>query len=112
MATRAYVKRSGISAIKMRRVADLVRGKNADEAMTMLKFVPTPAAGLVAKTIRSAVANAENNDLKDRAKLKIVKITVDGGPRTRRFRAKARGRAGAFDRPSSHLTVEVDEGQE
>jgi large subunit ribosomal protein L22 len=110
MATRAYVKRAGVSAIKMRRVADLVRGKPADEAIDMLKFVPTPAAGLIAKTIRSAVANAEANDLKDRSRLKIVKITVDGGPRVRRFRAKARGRAGAFDRPSSHLTVEVDEG--
>jgi large subunit ribosomal protein L22 len=110
MGTRAYVKGAGVSAIKMRRVADLVRGKPADEAMDMLRFVPTPAAGLIAKTIRSAVANAETNDLKERSRLKIVKITVDGGPRVRRFRAKARGRAGAFDRPSSHLTVEVDEG--
>jgi large subunit ribosomal protein L22 len=110
MATRAYVKRAGVSAIKMRRVADLVRGKPADEAIDMLKFVPTPAAGVIAKTIRSAVANAVVNDLKDRSRLKIVKITVDGGPSVRRFRAKARGRAGAFDRPSSHLTVEVDEG--
>jgi len=110
MPTRAYLKRTGISAIKMRRVVDLVRGKNADEAMDMLKFVQSPAAGVVAKTIRSAVANAENNDLKDRSKLKVVKITVDAGPWVRRFRAKARGRAGAFDRPSSHLTVEVDEG--
>lgn len=110
MATRGYTKRVGISPIKMRRVVDLVRGQQADQAMDMLKFVPTPAAVAVSKTIRSAVANAEINDLKDRSKLKIVKITVDGGPRTRRFRAKARGRAGAFDRPSCHLTVEVDEG--
>ncbi|MBI4304794.1 MAG: 50S ribosomal protein L22 [Chloroflexi bacterium] len=109
MATRAYAKRVGVSAIKMRRVADLVRGKNAEEAMSVLKFVPTPAAGVIEKTLKSAMANAENNDLKDRSKLKVVKITVDGGPRVRRFRAKARGRAGAFDRPSSHLTVEVDE---
>ncbi len=100
---------AGISTTNLRRVANLVRGKPLEEAVTMLKFIPSPAAVAVRKTIESAAANAETNDLKDRQMLRVVKITADMGPSVRRFRAKARGRAGAFDRPTSHITVEVDE---
>ena len=99
----------GISSINMRRVADLVRGKQVDEAVTTLKFIPSTAAVAMGKLIESAAANAQNNDLKDRATLKVIKITADKGPRVKRFRPKARGRAGAFNRSTSHIKVTVDE---
>ena len=100
---------AGISTINLRRVADLVRGRTVEEAVNTLKFVPSPAAVAVRKVIESAAANAANNDLKDREKLKVVSVRADEGPTVRRFRAKARGRAGAFNRPTSHITVVVDE---
>ena len=62
------------------------------------------------RTEESAAANATNNDLQERAALKVVSVVANEGPEIRRFRAKARGRAGAFNRPTSHITVVV-EGQ-
>ncbi|MCH8234983.1 MAG: 50S ribosomal protein L22 [Chloroflexi bacterium] len=109
MAVRAYNKSVGISASKMRRVADLVRGRAVDDALDTLRFMISPSATVMSKTISSAAANAENNELMDRSTLRIVSVTVDQAPTLRRFRPKARGRAGAFNRHSSHLTVEVDE---
>ncbi len=99
----------GISTVNLRRVANLVRGKQVDEAVTTLKFLPSTAAVAMGKLIESAAANAQNNDLKERANLMVVKITADKGPRVKRFRPKARGRAGAFNRPTSHIKVTVDE---
>lgn len=109
MAVRAFNKSVGISAFKMRRVADLVRGRMVDDALDTLRFMITPSATVMSKTIASAAANAENNELMDRSSLRIVSVTVDQATTLRRFRPKARGRVGAFNRPSSHLTVEVDE---
>ena len=111
MAVRARSKGIGISAKKMRKVCDLVRGKDVDAAVNQLRLTSSPSANIILKTINSAVANAENNQLLDRADLKIVRITADTGPRVRRFRPKARGRVGSFDRPSCHLTVVVDEAE-
>jgi large subunit ribosomal protein L22 len=101
---------AGYSPLKLRRVIDLVRGKQVDTAVDMLRYMTSPMSVAVRKTIESAAANAENNDLMDRNNLRVVSITADPGPRLRRFRPKARGRVGAFDRSTSHLTVEVDEG--
>jgi len=109
MAVRAHSHMVGISARKMRLVIDLVRGRPVAEALDTLRALPSPAAEAVSKTIRSAAANAENNELMDRESLRIVTIMADRGPSLKRFRPRARGRAGRFDRPSSHLTVEVDE---
>ena len=110
MAVRAHSHMVGISARKMRRVLDLVRGKRVDEALDVLRVMPSPAATAVSKTLKSAAANAENNEAMDPDNLEIVSIVADEGPRLRRFRPKARGRVGAFDRPSCHITVFVDEG--
>ena len=79
----------GVSTINLRRLANMVRGKRVDEAVNALKFVPSPAAIVVRKAIESAAANAQNNDLKERAGLRVIKITADGGPPVRRFRPKA-----------------------
>ncbi len=109
MATRAKSKGLGISAKKMRIVCDLVRGKDVASAVSVLRFTQSPSADIVMKTINSAVANAENNDFMNRDTLRISRITVDEGPRLKRIRPKARGRAGSFNRPSCHLIVEVDD---
>ena len=109
MAARARIKGVGISAKKMRKVCDLVRGKDVAVAADLLRFTQTPSAAVLLKTINSAAANAENNELMNRANLRIVEITADIGPRMRRFRPKARGRVGTFDRPTCHVTVVVDE---
>ena len=110
MPVRAHSHMVGISAKKMRRILDLVRGKRVDAALDILRVMPSPATTVVAKTLRSAAANAENNEAMDRDNLRIVSIVADQGPSLRRYRPKARGRAGAFDRPSCHVTVLVDEG--
>lgn len=105
----ARVRLAGVSTTNLRRLANLVRGKPVEEAVNTLTFIPSPAAVLVRKTIQSAAANATNNDLKDSAKLRVLEIFANQGTPVRRFRPKARGRVGAFDRPTSHMTIVVDE---
>ena len=86
-----------------------MRGKKVEEALNLLRFTPTPKAKLVAKVVRSAVANAENNFQMEPADLKIVKIYVDEARSLRRFRARSRGRASPIRKNSSHITVIVAE---
>jgi len=88
---------------------DQIRGKMVSDAMPMLRYMTSPAAAEIHKILKAAVANAENNDLQSRDELKIVRITADKATWIRRYRPKARGRVGAFDRPTSHITIEVDE---
>jgi large subunit ribosomal protein L22 len=109
MEVRAIAKNTGLSAAKVRPLVDMVRGKPVDEALTMLRFTPTPKAKVVAKAVRSAVANAENNFQMDPADLKIIRIYVDEAIRLRRFRPRSRGRASPIRKNSSHITVVVAE---
>ena len=90
---------------------DQIRGKMVVDAFPMLRYMTSPAAAEIFKILKAATANAENNDLQSRDDLKIVRITADKGTWIRRYRPKARGRVGAFDRPTSHVTIEVDEGR-
>jgi large subunit ribosomal protein L22 len=87
----------------------MVRGKKVDEALNMLKFTPTPKAKVVAKLVRSAAANAENNFQMDPADLKIIRIYVDDARSLRRFRPRSRGRVSPIRKHSSHITVVVAE---
>jgi large subunit ribosomal protein L22 len=105
----ARTKNVGISDYKLRLVMDQVRGKMVNDAFPILRFMTSPAAAEIMKILKAATANAENNDLQSRDDLKIVRITADKATWVRRFRPKARGRVGAFDRPTSHVTIEVDE---
>ena len=109
MEIKAVAKDTGVSPLKVRRIVDLVRGKKVDEALTILKFTPTPSARVVAKLVKSAAANAENNFQMTPADLKIVSISADKAPTMKRFRPRARGRAGPILKRSSHLTVVVAE---
>ena len=109
MEVRAISKDTGVSPRKMRLLVDLVRGKKVDEALNILQFTPSPNAKIVAKTIKSAVANAENNFQMDTVDLKIVSIAADEARTLKRFRPRARGRASEILKRSSHITVVVSE---
>lgn len=109
MEVRAVAKNIGISPYKVRFVVDLIRGKKVDEALTILKFTKTPTARAVAKVVKSAAANAENNFEMSPSDLKIVKIFADGARSLRRYRARARGQGNVILKRSSHITVIVSE---
>ena len=109
MTVKATSTNTGISVKKLKPVVDLVRNKNVDEALEILQFMPSPAAARVAKVVKSAAANAENELLARTSELKIVEIYANEGPRTKRFRARARGRGARIIRRNSHITVVVDE---
>ncbi len=105
-ATTRYVR---ISPFKLRLPIDKIKGKNAGEAVTILKFMPLKAADIISKTLQSAIANAEHNEEFDVDKLFVKNIIVDHGPSMKRFRPRARGRATRILKRSSHITVIVEE---
>ncbi len=109
MEVRAVAKDTGISPRKVRPLADMVRGKKVDEALTILRFVPTPTARVVAKVVKSAAANAESNFQMTPSDLKIIKISADEARTLKRFGSGARGRVSPILKRSSHITVIVDE---
>lgn len=109
MEVRAVSKDTGIPPRKVRLLVDMVRGKNVDEALTILRFAPTPTARVVAKVVKSAAANADNNYQMSPSDLKIVKVFVDEGRTLKRFRPRARGRSSQILKRSSRITVIVAE---
>ena len=109
MEVKAVAKDTGISPRKVYPLVDMVRGQMVDEALTILRFTPTPVARTVAKVIKSAAANAENNFQMVPSDLRIVNIFADEAPTLKRFRPRARGRASPILKRSSHITVVVAE---
>lgn len=109
---RAVARYVGISPQKVRLIADLVRGKNAREALDILRFTSKAAAEPVSKAIASAVANAVENKQFTEADLVISQIYVDGGPVRQWRRFAARGRFRPVLRKSSHITVVLTEQEE
>ncbi len=105
----AQAKYVGMSAQKGRLVVDLVRGRQADEALSMLRFLPNAAAGPVAKVLRTAIANAEENFGLNRGDLVVTKAFADEGPTRKWRRFGARGRFKPLLRRSSHITIVVAE---
>jgi large subunit ribosomal protein L22 len=112
MEVRAIARDTGISPRKVRPLVNMVRGKKVEEALTLLKFAPTPSAQVVAKVVKSAAANAENNFQMDPSVLRIVVIFADEARTLKRYRPRARGRATPILKRSSHITVVVAEGEE
>ncbi len=110
MEAKAVTKYLRISPSKVRLVADLVRGKAVSEALTILRFTPKKGARLVNKTLRSAVANAENARTMDMESLYVKTITVDVGPTLKRWRPRAMGRANRIIKRTSHVTVVLSDG--
>jgi len=109
MEVRAVAKDTGVSSGKVRQLVDMVRGKKVDEALTMLRFVPSPTARVVAKVIKSAAANAENGYQMSPPDLKIVSIFADEARTLKRYRPRSRGRVSPILKRSSHITVIVAE---
>ncbi len=110
MPARAVLRYARISPRKARVVADMIRGKDVDEAFIILKFTPKKAARIIEKLLKSAVANAEASpDIVDVDSLYISKICVDEGPMLKRIRPRAMGRAYLIRKRTSHITIELDE---
>jgi len=109
MEAKAVAKYVRMSPSKLKPVTDLVRGKNLDEALTILKFTPGKSAELVEKVVQSAAANAENNHDMDPSKLYVAEIYANQGPTMNRWRAGAQGRAGKILKRSSHIGVTLKE---
>jgi large subunit ribosomal protein L22 len=105
--TRAVAKYIRISPYKVREVLDLVRGKHVQHAAEILRFSERDAAFVVGKVLASAVANAENNDGIDPEELYVSACYADEGVTIKRFRPRARGRAGRIRKRTCHVTVIV-----
>ena len=104
----ATAKTVRISARKVRYVLALVRGKNVDEALGILKFTPNGATDIVAKVVKSAKANATNNFSLDESKLYIKECYANEGPTLKRIQAASKGRAYRINKRTSHITVVLD----
>ena len=106
-----------ISARKVRPLADMVRGKFADDALSILRFQPQRGARLLEKVIKSALGNAQDPEqVRDRTiemkKLVVIDARVDGGPMFKRIRPRARGMAHVVKKRTSHIHVELKELEE
>jgi len=109
VAVRSFSRNAPVAPKKMRLVLDEVRGKRVDEAMAILRFMPTPHARLVAKAVRSAAANAENNYNLNPRSLRVTQAFAGEGERFRRMVPRARGRGDIIHRRRSNLTIVVEE---
>jgi len=107
METRAVVRGARLSAQKGRLVADLVRGKPVDKALSILSFTPKKGAGIIKKVLESAIANAEHNDGADIDSLKVKRIHVERGTFLKRFQARAKGRGNRVLKHTCHIYVTV-----
>lgn len=98
-----------IAPRKARLVMDLVRGRDVDDALTLLRFSKQRASVFIEKVIRSAVANANEQEVPARNTLYVKQAYVDPGPIIKRFQPKDRGKAYPINKRTSHLVVELDE---
>ena len=96
-----------ITPMKARRVVDMVRGQQVEDALSLLQFAPQAAAQTVYKVLASAVANAETTEDLDRVDLVVTVAQVDEGPTMKRWRPRAQGRASRINKRTSHITLVV-----
>jgi large subunit ribosomal protein L22 len=113
MEARAISRYNRQSPRKMRLVIDLIRGKGVGEAYAILQFTKKKAAERIDKTLRSAVANAKQKadtagDFVDVDDLYVKEAYINEGPRLKRWRAAAQGRAAPLNRPTAHVIIVVD----
>ena len=97
-----------ISPRKVRPLADLIRGKFADEALEILRYHPNRGARMLEKVLKSALANAEDRHAAHLNDLMVVDVRVDGGPMVRRLKPKARGMASVIKKRMSHISVALE----
>ena len=108
MAYEATHRFARISPQKVRPIANLIRGKFADEALNILRYLPNRGARLLEKVLKSALANAEDRRATNLSDLVVVDVRVDGGPMTKRMRPRARGMAHVIKKRMSHIRVAVE----
>ncbi|HSU75802.1 MAG TPA: 50S ribosomal protein L22 [Burkholderiales bacterium] len=107
METKAILRGARLSAQKGRLVADLIRGKPVDQAMSILAYTPKKAAGIMKKVLESAIANAEHNDGADIDALKVKRVFVERGMFLKRFQARAKGRGNRVLKHTCHIFITV-----
>lgn len=101
-----------MSARKVRQFATLVRGRSADEALEMLKYLPNKGARLVEEVIKSAVGNAEDRGARDATELVVVDSRVDDGPILKRWQPRARGSAFPIKKRLCHIRIVLSDEEE
>ena len=106
---RATLRYARISARKVKIVADLIRGKDIDEALAIVKFTPKASSDIVEKLLKSAIANAENNHEMKRESLYVAEIYANQGPTLKRIRPAAKGSAVRIRKRTSHITIVLRE---
>ncbi len=105
MEAKATAKNIRVTPRKARLVVDLIRGKRAGDALSILRFMPQHASRVVEKLLRSAIANAEQKNISDVDRLRIKTGYVDQGPTMKRVMPRAMGRANVIRKRSSHITL-------
>ncbi|NLL70014.1 MAG: 50S ribosomal protein L22 [Epulopiscium sp.] len=106
---KASVSYARVSATKAKIVLDTIKGKNANEAVAILAYTPRNGARIIEKVLKSAMANAENNLGMDPNKLYIEEAYANQGPTLKRIRARAQGRAYRIHKPTSHISIILNE---
>ena len=106
---RATLRYARISARKVKIVADLIRGKDAQEALSIVKFTPKASSEVIEKLLKSAIANAENNHGMNRGNLIVSEIYANQGPTLKRIRPAAKGSAVRIRKRTSHVTIKLVE---
>ena len=109
LVAKATVKYERMSSRKVAIVANLIRGKNADEAMAILRFTPKAGAEVLTKLLKSAIANAENTKNMTHSKLYVAEIYSNQGPTLKRIRPAAKGSAVRIRKRTSHTTIVLKE---
>ena len=103
----ATLKNARISARKVKIVADLIRGKDAKEALAIVKFTPKASSEIIEKLLKSAIANAENNHGMKSNNLYVAEIYANQGPTMKRIRPAAKGSAVRIRKRTSHITIKL-----
>ena len=120
MQARAIQRDIGIPATKVRQLLDLIRGKSVGEALSILQYSPRRAAGIIEKTLRSAISNASRQDDDDVATSRAVdvdslfvsSVMADQGRTLKRMKTRARGTSNRIDKRQSHVTIIVSDGRD
>ena len=105
----ATLKYARISSRKVKIVADLIKGKDVDEALAIVRFTPKAASEIIEKLLKSAIANAENNHNMAHEKLYVAEIYANQGPTLKRIRPAAKGSAVRIRKRTSHITIVLKE---
>ena len=106
---RATLKFARISSRKVKIVIDLIRGKNVDEALAIVKFTPKASSEVIEKLLKSAIANGENNHGMSHNKMYVAEIYANQGPTIKRIRPAAKGSAVRIRKRTSHITIVLRE---